>query len=170
VPRTPGNRPTNPSQLVPETSSSVNPRLLARLEAWKRYQTNGGQMSMAQWIAATQRQYGGISGGYRSGYSAWERSTFGVHGNSLLATGPHDVYVLRQAGTDRLLYFGETGRGYLTRFAEHQRDFAQRGVRITVDRLDTVEGKAAARLLETRYIDTYHRIFGRRPPFNGNNH
>ena len=69
-----------------------------------------------------------------------------------------------------LLHFGETGRGYLTRFAEHQRDYAKLGIDIDVDLLRSIEGKAAARSLESRYIETYMRIFGQRPPYNPVNH
>ena len=78
--------------------------------------------------------------------------------------------MLREAGTGRLLHFGETGRGYLTRFAEHQRDYARLGMDIEVDLLRTVDGKANARALETRYIDTFNRVFGQRPQLNSVNH
>ena len=90
--------------------------------------------------------------------------------NSLLASGAHDVYVIRDAGTGQLLHFGETGRGYLTRFAEHQRSFANQGLDIEVNLLRTVEGKVAAKALELRYIQTYTKTFGQRPPFNPVNH
>lgn len=153
------------------TTSQINPRLLQRLEAFRSYQANGGTMDMRRWVQATQGNpaYGT---GFRSGYADWIRNVErgGVHPNSLLATGPHDVYVIRDAGTGHLLHFGETGRGYLVSFAEHQRDFAQLGIRVRVDLLDTVEGRAASRILESRYIDTYRRLFGLRPPFNLYNH
>jgi hypothetical protein len=58
----------------------------------------------------------------------------------------------------------------MTRFAEHLRFFKRRGIKVTVQKLRTVEGKAAARELETRYIETYARIFGRRPRYNPVNH
>jgi hypothetical protein len=77
---------------------------------------------------------------------------------------------LRDADTGRLLHFGETGRGYLTRFAEHQRFFAKLGIDIDVELLDTVDGKVAAKLLETRYIETFERVFGSRPAFNFSTH
>ena len=125
---------------------------------------------MRRWLQATQRNpaYGT---GFNSGFATWSRRAGSpVHGNSLAATGAHDVYVLRDASSGRLLHFGETGRGFLTRFAEHQRDYAGLGIRIRVDLLNTVEGKAAARALERRYIDTFRRVFGQRPPFNLLNH
>ncbi len=92
------------------------------------------------------------------------------HANSLSTNGIHDVYVVREIGSGRLLHFGETGRGYLSRFAEHQRAFDKLGIDIRVDLLKTVDGKAAARQLESRYIDTYRRTYGQRPPFNQSNH
>jgi RHS repeat-associated protein len=151
-------------------TSQVNPRLTQRLEAFRAYRANGGTMDMARWVKATQGNtaYGT---GFKSGFADWSRRVGQpVHGNSLAATGPHDVYVLRDASTRELLHFGETGRGYLTRLAEHQRDYAKLGIRLKVDLLHTVEGKAAARALESRYIDTYIRVFGQRPPFNPVNH
>jgi hypothetical protein len=126
-------------------SNAVNPRLTARLDAFRSYRANGGTMDMARWVKATQGNpaYGT---GFKSGFADWSRRVGQpVHGNSLAAQGAHDVYVLREAGSGRLLHFGETGRGYLTRFAEHQRDYARLGIDIEVDLLRTVEGKAAAR-------------------------
>jgi hypothetical protein len=127
-------------------------------------------MDMARWVKATQGNpaYGT---GFKSGFAEWSaRAGKPVHGNSLLASGPHDVYALREVGTRRILHFGETGRGYLTRFAEHQRFYAKLGIDIEVQLLRTVEGKLAGRALEGRYIDAYSRVFGQRPPFNPVNH
>lgn len=45
------------------------------------------------------------------------------------------------AGGTQLLHFVETGRGYLTRFVEHQRDFAARGLQIEVELLDQGRGQ-----------------------------
>lgn len=127
-------------------------------------------MDMARWVKAT-RGNPAYGTGFKGGFADWSRRVGQpVHGNSLAAQGAHDVYVLREAGSGRLLHFGETGRGYLTRFAEHQRDYARLGIDIEVDLLRTVEGKAAARAWETRYIDTFRRIFGQRPPNNPVNH
>ena len=151
-------------------STAINPRLAARLQAFRSYRVNGGTMDMARWVKATQRN-SNYGTGFKSSFADWsQRVGRPVHGNSLAAQGPHDVYVLREAGTGRLLHFGETGRGYLTRFAEYQRDYARLGIDIEVDLLRTVEGKAAARAWETRYIDTFRRIFGQRPPDNPVNH
>jgi hypothetical protein len=127
-------------------------------------------MDMARWVKATQGNpaYGT---GFKSGFAKWSKQFDGpVHGNSLAATGPHDVYVLLAAGSGELLHFGETGRGFMTRFAEHQRAYATRGMDIEVQLLRSVDGKGAARALESRYIDTYMRIFGKRPPNNPVNH
>jgi RHS repeat-associated protein len=91
-----------------------------------------------------------------------------IHGNSLEATGPHDVYVVRDANTGQIYHFGETGRGYQVRGAEWQRLLAEdHGLDTVVEHLRTVEGKAAARALETRYIRTYDKLFGHRPGFAG---
>ncbi|MFN7770826.1 MAG: polymorphic toxin-type HINT domain-containing protein [Planctomycetaceae bacterium] len=161
----PGNAPTSV-----EVASQVNPRLVQRLEAFRAYKANGGAMEMHRWVQATQGNpaYGT---GFKSGFADWSsRVGKPVHGNSLLATGSHDVYVLRNAETRELLHFGETGRGYVARSAGHQRDYAKLGIDIDVDLLRSVEGKAAARLLEKRYIETYMRIFGQRPPYNPVNH
>jgi hypothetical protein len=126
-------------------------------------------MDMRRWVQATQGNpaYGT---GFKSGYGKWIRSVENSHGNGLAAIGPHDVYAIRDAATGQVLHFGETGRGYLTRFAEHQRDVARLGIDIDVELLSTVEGKAAAKALETRYITTYRRVFGSRPPFNFSDH
>jgi hypothetical protein len=51
-----------------------------------------------------------------------------------------------------------------------QRDFDKLGIDIEVELLSTVEGKAAAHELEARYINTFRRIFGKRPPYNRSNH
>jgi hypothetical protein len=92
-----------------------------------------------------------------------------LNGNRLDTPGPHDVYVIRERGSGRLLHFGETGRGFLERFKEQQGKFKRLGIDIEVDLLETVDGKAAARQLEKRYIETYIKIFGQRPPFNSVN-
>ncbi|MDY0171115.1 MAG: polymorphic toxin-type HINT domain-containing protein, partial [Thermoguttaceae bacterium] len=90
------------------------------------------------------------------------------HGNRLDSRGPHDVYVMRDASTGELLHFGQTGRGAV-RFYEQVRAFKSKYGREVVPRhLRTVEGKAAAKALETRYIKTYENIFGKLPPFNFN--
>jgi hypothetical protein len=151
-------------------ASAVSPRLTQRLDAFRSYRANGGEMDMARWVKATQGNpaYGT---GFNSGFSKWSKQFDGpVHGNSLAATGPHDVYVLRAAGSGELLHFGETGRGFTRRFAEHQRAYAVQGMDIEAQLLRSVDGKAAARGWESRYIDTYIRVFGKRPPNNGVNH
>jgi hypothetical protein len=93
-----------------------------------------------------------------------------VHGNSLLATGPHDVYAMRDLASGRVLHIGETGRGAMTRGIEWQRSFQRLGIDTEIVSLRTVEGKAAAKALETRYIQTYNRIYGQRPQYNLTDH
>lgn len=100
-----------------------------------------------------------------------------VHGNSLAATGPHDVYAVRarmdqqvngggQVSAGQILHFGESGRGWQKRGGERARYFRQEyGIETFTDQLSTVEGKAAAKTSETKYIDTYEKVFGRKPGF-----
>jgi hypothetical protein len=51
----------------------VNTRLQARLAKWKEYKASGGKLSLKEWAGATSGELGGVSGGYRSGYGAWDR-------------------------------------------------------------------------------------------------
>jgi hypothetical protein len=92
-----------------------------------------------------------------------------LNGNRLDTPGPYDVYVIRERRSGRLLKFGETGRGVFERFKEQQRKLKKPGIDIEVDLLQTVDGKAAAKQLEKRYIETYIKIFEQRPPFNSVN-
>lgn len=87
------------------------------------------------------------------------------HGNRLDAGGPHDVYAIVDATTGQVYHFGETGRGWKTRGAEWQRKLRNEyGLETEVVPLRTgMPGKAAAKQLETRYITTYQKAFGRRP-------
>lgn len=94
----------------------------------------------------------------------------GVHGNSLAATGPHDVYAIVDRSTGQVLRFGETGRGAAARGAEWRRHFQRLGINTDVLPFGTVEGIAAARALETRYIQTYNRLYGSRPRYNLSDH
>ena len=80
---------------VAAPANLINSRLANRLEAWRSYQGGGGTMSMREWVSATQRQYGGVSGGYSSGYAAWDKQNFpGIHGNSRQSTVPATLYGL----------------------------------------------------------------------------
>ena len=67
-------------------SVAINPRLAGRLDAWRSYVANGGTLDMKSWVSATQRQYGGVSGGYWSGYADWARSVESIHGNSAMSS------------------------------------------------------------------------------------
>jgi hypothetical protein len=77
---------------------------------------------------------------------------------------------MRDLATGRVLHIGETGRGALTRGSEWQRYFQRLGIDTETVPLRTVEGKAAAKALETRYIQTYRRIYGQRPQYNLSDH
>lgn len=171
----PAQPSVSPDPPVPASADAarveVNSRLLNKLEAYNAYTAKGGRMNLTQWHRATIRRFGGDGGVYNSGFAEWFRQTNGkIHGNSLFAKGPHDVYAIREARTGRILHFGETGRGYLTRFEEHFDAFSKLGIDVDVDLLETVEGKAAARALEKRFINIYMKIFGKRPLFNPVNH
>lgn len=89
-----------------------------------------------------------------------------IHGNSLGATGPHDAYVIRDATISRIYHFGETGRGFETRGAEWVRKLRkEHGLDPVVEHLRTVEGKSAGKKLETRYIESYEKVFGIKPGY-----
>ena len=96
-----------------------------------------------------------------------------IHGNDLNASGPHDLYVVRNKKTGEVLRFGETGRDINTRLDEHVRKFKKDHnytEPVLIERLKTVEGKAAVKELETRYNKTYQKLYKKRPPFNFNDH
>jgi hypothetical protein len=90
-----------------------------------------------------------------------------LHGNSLSASGPHQVYALLHPETSAVLRFGETGRGAGVRLEEWRRIFARdhnlEGIDIRI--LRNVEGKAAARSAERRFIEAYEKVFGEKPPY-----
>ncbi len=87
------------------------------------------------------------------------------HRNRLDADGPHDVYAVVDVNTRQVYHFGETGRGWETRGREWQRKLAKEyGLETEVVPLRTgLPGKAAAKELETRYIETYEKAFGQKP-------
>ena len=89
-----------------------------------------------------------------------------LHGNDLRSPGPHDVYAVLDARTGNLLRFGETGRGIMVRIREWRKYFLEsHGIDIQLRRLKTVSGKRAAKLLETRYIKTYKKVFKKLPKY-----
>ncbi len=81
-------------QVVQPTNTLINPRLTQRLEAFRSYRMNGGGLDMRGWLKATQRQYGGVSGGYQSGFASWSRSLESVHGNSMFSNATAYLYRL----------------------------------------------------------------------------
>jgi RHS repeat-associated protein len=93
-----------------------------------------------------------------------------VHGNNLQATGDHVVYAVTDRSSGQVLRFGETGRDVSVRGSEWRRFFARQGIDVDIQPLRTVEGKAAARQIETKYITTFERLFGHRPEFNLSDH
>jgi len=146
-------------------ASAINPRLIERLAKWRAY---NGNMRMAQWVRHTKSQAWGHG---NTGFTAASRSWGSTHGNRLRARGPHDVYALFDRRTGRLLRFWETGRGYLTRLREWQARFLEEhGIPVIARLISTVEGKAAARHLETRLIRRYERAYGALPPFQRTYH
>jgi hypothetical protein len=88
----------------------------------------------------------------------------------LQAKGDHIVYVVTDANTGRVLRFGETGRGLAARGSEWRRFFGKRGIEIDIQPIGNAKGKAAARDMESRYIDAFARIYGHRPEYNLSNH
>ena len=78
----------------------------------------------------------------------------------------------RDRANGQVYHIGETGRGYEVRGPEWVKRFkAEYGLDTVVEHRRTVEGKGAAKRLETRYIDTYEKIYGFKPGFidsNGN--
>jgi len=95
------------------------------------------------------------------------KSGLKAHGNRLTSGGLHDVYVVREARFGHILHFGETSRGWEVRGWEWQKYFADRyGLPTVVEPLWVdIAGKASAKLIETRYIRTYEKVFGHKPGF-----
>jgi hypothetical protein len=107
-----------------------------------------------------------ISGRWKSIKNEPQITSKPLHGNDLRSPGPHDVYAVFDRKTGQLLRFGETGRGTMIRAREWTNYFKKNyGISVRVQRLGTVSGKRAAKLLENRYIETYKKIFGKLPKF-----
>ncbi|MEH3040399.1 MAG: LysM peptidoglycan-binding domain-containing protein [Sphingomonas paucimobilis] len=95
-----------------------------------------------------------------------------VHKNSLSYVGDTHVYVIR--GPDGSLYkVGESAQGVrvgdgASIRAEQQARALQRetGEFYTTEIRQTFGGKSSARSYETRFIQTYARLYGKRPPGN----
>jgi len=89
-----------------------------------------------------------------------------LHGNSLEALGPHDLYAIRDLETGQIYHFGETGRDIHVRGFEWQEKLFERyGLETEIESLGTFEGKSLAKAMETRYIRTYEKVFGHKPGF-----
>ena len=107
-----------------------------------------------------------ISGRWKSIKNEPEITSQPLQGNDLRSPGPHEVYAVLDRETGELLRFGETGRGNVVRALEWERFFKKNhGISVRVQSLRTVSGKRAAKLLETRYIETYKKIFGKLPKY-----
>jgi len=75
--------------------SGINPRLIQRLEAWRAYQANGGQLDLKSWVQRTQGALWGT--GFNSGFGKWANSVDSIHGNSLLSMRSATLYRLETA-------------------------------------------------------------------------
>ncbi|WP_459569090.1 hypothetical protein, partial [Cupriavidus sp. 8B] len=84
--------------------SLVNPRLIQRLDAWRSYQENGGQLDLQGWVQRTQGAPWGT--GFSSGYGAWARGVESVHGNSVMSGREASLYRLEDAASGNLLKWG----------------------------------------------------------------
>ena len=136
--------------------------LQQRLAAFKQWRAGGGKLENFPRFVGAHRP------GSRGTTLYPSRSGFrsSSHGNRLTATGPHDVYAVRDATSGRVLHFGETGRGFRTRGLEWARILRERyGLETRVEHLKAVQGKGAARTLESRYIRTYEKLFGHKPGY-----
>lgn len=95
-----------------------------------------------------------------------------IHKNSLNYVGDTHVYVIKKA--DGSLYkVGESAQGVrvgdkLSIRAEQQARALQRdtGDFYTTEIRRNFGGKAGARAYETKFIQTYERLYGKRPPGN----
>ena len=70
----------------------LTPEISQRLEAWRAYQSNGGQYDLQRWVQSTQGASWGT--GFKTGYGNWINSIESVHGNSMLSTRPATLYQL----------------------------------------------------------------------------
>ena len=157
--------------------------LLKSSRASLRGTLKGTPSELARWNARESRfdlnvnQLRAESGRFAKDLERVTAPSSDVHGNSLAATGPHDVYVIRssqsqavrgggQVSRDQVLHFGETGRGWEVRGSEWVQQLREEyGIDARVEPLQSVDGKAAARALETRYISTYEKLFGVKPGY-----
>ena len=177
------SRGTETVQKEIKSQKEINPELQKRADAYKDYKRSKGLDAEEK---ATKDQYENFRRGNAGengkqlyekkdgGYSEWNAGDGKkLHGNSLDAEGPHDVYVVRNRETGEVLRFGETGRDVETRLTEHVRNFKNEHEYtepVRIETLKTVDGKQAAKDLENRYIETYKKLYGDRPPFNFNDH
>ena len=79
---------------------------------------------------------------------------------------PNDVYVVMDRGTRQIYHVGETMQGGSVRgdwWVRHlKNEYGINAIVAPTKRLQ-LPGKAIGRQWETRYIQTYEKIFGRKP-------
>lgn len=93
-----------------------------------------------------------------------------IHGNSLDTPKPTDLYVVREKRTGEIIRFGETTQGYKKRGQQHARRFSKLGIEVETTLLKGGLSKREAKALETRYIRSYEKVFGNKPPYNKSYH
>ena len=93
-----------------------------------------------------------------------------IHGNSLDTPKPTDLYVVRERRTGEIIRFGETTQGYKKRGQQHARRFSKLGIEVETTLLKGGLSKREAKALETRYIRSYKKLFGKKPPYNKSYH
>ncbi|RPF54156.1 hypothetical protein [Aquisalibacillus elongatus] len=93
-----------------------------------------------------------------------------IHGNSLDSPKPTDLYVVRENRTGEIIRFGETTQGYKKRGQQHARRFSKLGIEVETTLLKGGLSKRGAKSLETRYIRSYEKVFGNKPPYNKSYH
>ncbi|WP_425464182.1 RHS repeat domain-containing protein [Paenibacillus lentus] len=93
-----------------------------------------------------------------------------IHGNSLDSPKPTDLYVVRERRTGEIIRFGETTQGFKKRGQQHARRFSKLGIEVETTLLKGGLSKRQAKALETRYIRSYEKVFGNKPPYNKSYH
>ncbi|UHA74900.1 hypothetical protein [Paenibacillus sp. 481] len=114
-------------------------------------------------MAAAAGSMGAVGGGSKG-------TGIAVHGNSLKSTKPTDVYVVREVKTGKVMRYGETTQGHKVRGQQHARRFFNLGIEVETMLLKGGLSKTNAKVLETRYIKTHEKVFGKKPPYNKSYH
>jgi hypothetical protein len=112
----------------------------------------------------------GASAGLGFAFKASKGTGKKIHGNSLDTPKPTDLYVVRERRTGEIIRFGETTQGYKKRGQQHARRFSKLGIEVETTLLKGGLSKREAKALETRYIRSYEKVFGNKPPYNKSYH